>query len=150
MQHFKCWASTFRVFLTVVLLKRIGIFGKYTFLQRVKWETDTTLVSVCHQLAGWKQRETAGLALFGGQQNQPTSTFKAFKANGSHCWLRSTFLISIFCCGWVKPQHTHLSRELQEGFWVWVIPEGGWDCGAASPPSPASPTYCPRLPPDRY
>lgn len=42
-------------------------------------------------------------------------------------------------------QHTHLSRELQEGFRVWVIPEWGRDCGAVYPPSPAS--HCPCFTP---
>ena len=41
--------------------------------------------------------------------------------------------------------HTHLSRELQEGFRVWVIPEGERDCGAVYPPSPAS--HCPYFTP---
>lgn len=47
-------------------------------------------------------------------------------------------------------QHTHLSRELQEGLRVWVIPEKGWDFGDVSPPSAASLTLCPCLPCSLY
>lgn len=45
-----------------------------------------------------------------------------------------------------KPPCAHLSRELQERFRVWVMPEEGRDSGPASPPSSASLPYCPGLP----